>query len=407
VLNLSNNSRSSITSDLLLLLLYLTMAAVILFRVNVEGTGYLSPDSKAYLGLAQNLKDGHGLYVLNAEGTSRHYFSTWPVGYPVLIYLFSEITTIEIYWASKILNLLLLACGFLLLRHLNRTYSYLLASVYAAYTFMEVYSFTWSEAPFLLLLLLLAYFANKVWQEEQVNRNIILIFLCCFSLFLVRYVGAFSFAVPGLLGLYFAYCRRYKQAAKFFLVTLLLAILAAAYLYTNYTLSGFSTGFDRLEAETEGAKGFVPMLVKGLINEFLVIREYRPSSQPDYLLYATTALQLLVLVYISIGVKRHYIFGQELKENRFSVVCLGIGILYFVAILVLRAVSQFDDLDYRLLSPFSFLAFIGLLYTFVSLPDRHKEVVRAKYVLFGFFIVSLLLNLPKKFVLTQLQLIMQ
>ncbi|MDX5435884.1 MAG: hypothetical protein LPK03_01745, partial [Pontibacter sp.] len=71
--------------------------------------------------------------------------------------------------------------------------------------------------------------------------------------------------------------------------------------------------------------------------------------------------------------------------------------------LALRTVSHFDDLDYRLLSPFSFLAFVGLVYDVVSLPDADKEVVRVKYALFAFFVLSLLLNVPKKFVVSRLQ----
>lgn len=392
-------------ADLLLLLLYIVTAAIILFRISVEGTGYLSPDSKAYLELAQNLQDGYGFYLLNAEGTGRHYFSVWPVGYPVLVYLFSKLSGLDVYWASKILNLLLLGCGFLLLRYMSRPYAFVLASVYGAYTFMEVYSFTWSEAPFLLLLLVLAVLANQVWQGEHFNRNVILIFFTCSMLFLMRYVGAFSFAVPALLGVYFGLSRKYKEAIVFLAATMLLAILAAGYLYTNYALSGFTTGFDRLEAKTEGTGSFVLMLLKGLLNEFLVIREYRPQNQPDYLLYATAFLQLLVLGYVNKKLKPRYSFGKELLNNSFSVVCLGIAVLYFLAILALRALSHFDDLDYRLLSPFSFLAFIGLVYALISLHDADKEVVQAKYVLFAFFVLSLLLNVPKKFVVSQLQLL--
>ncbi|AKD02722.1 hypothetical protein POKO110462_00235 [Pontibacter korlensis] len=399
------NQKSLYKADLLLLLLYVATAVIILFRISVEGTGYLSPDSKAYLGLAQNLKDGYGFYVLNSDGTGRHYFSTWPVGYPVLIYLFSELTTISIYWSSKVLNLLLLAGGFALFRQLNRQYSYLLASVYGAYTFMEVYSFTWSEAPFLLCLLLLAHLVYKVWEQQDVYRNTVFIFLLCLTLFLLRYVGAFSFGVPVLLGLYYGYRQNVRAAIVLLVSAVLLTILAGAYLYTNYALSGFTTGFDRLEAETENAGSFVQMLLRGLLNEFLIIREYRPANQPDYLLYVTAALQLLVLFYICFTINRHFNFWQAFKKNKFAVACAGIASLYLMAILALRTLSHFDDLDYRLLSPFSFLVFISLIHTFSLLPNTHKEVVRAKYVLFGFFVISLLLNVPKKFVVSQLQLL--
>ena len=389
-------------SDLLLALLYLLLISIILFRVSVEGTGYLSPDSKAYLNLAQNLKDGQGFYVISKDGTGRHYFSTWPVGYPVLIYLVSEVSSLSPYWASKVLNLLLLGCGFLLIRHINRPYSFVLASVYGAYTFIEVYSFSWSEAPFLLLLLLLAYIADRIWQTHNFDKNLALLSLVCLALFLIRYVGAFSFGVPALLGIHFAYYRRYKPAAKLFALTLLLTILAGAYLYTNYTLSGFATGFNRLEDETEGARSFVLMLLKGLLNEFLVIREYRPSNQPDFLLYFTALFQVSIMVLVIIKVKSYVNFWKELQNNSFSLSCIGIALLYFIAILTLRVISHFDELDYRLLSPFSYLILIGLVYALVSLPDSQRAGKQAKHMLFFFFVTSLLLNMPKKYIISQL-----
>ncbi|ARS36931.1 hypothetical protein CA264_16680 [Pontibacter actiniarum] len=379
------------------------MVAVILFRLNVHGSGYVSPDSQAYLDLAQNIKDGHGFYVPNEGTAGRHYFSAWPVGYPVLIYLFSQVTSLDVYWASKILNLLFIGAGFLLLRHLCRQYAFVLASVYGAYTYLEVYSFTWSEAPFLLGLLLLAYVASQVWAGRGTNGHVLVIFLICLSLFLLRYVGAFSFGVPALLGLYWSYKRKYKVAGKLLVVTTLLALLAAAYLYTNYRLSGFITGFDRLKDETESAGGFVLMLLKGLFNEFLVIREYRAQNQPDYLLYTTALLQLLLLLYIVVQVRTRYSFWQEAVADRFSAACFGVAFLYLGAILALRIVSRFDELDYRLLSPFSFPVFIGLLYTLVKLPDASREIVRVKYALFCFFVLSLLVNVPKNYVVSQLQ----
>lgn len=390
-------------ADLLLLLLYLVTAAIILFKIQAEGTGYISPDSKHYLGLAQNLKDGHGFYVLNQEADSRVYFSTWPVGYPILIYLFSELSTLDVYWSSKLLNLLLLAVGFVFLRQLNRPYAFILASIYGAYTFMEVYSFTWSEAPFLLLVLLLAGIVHQILQGQESVKKFALLFATYLWLFLIRYIGAFSFAVPALLGLYFAFKGRYIPSLYLLASSILLAILAGTYLYVNYNLSGFATGFDRLEDETESFSAFAAMLFKGLLNEFLIIREYRPQNQPDYLLYATAVIQLAVLTFIVVKVKRHYVFWQELKQNSFSMICIGMAFLYLAAILAMRFVSHFDALDYRLLAPFSFPLFVALIYALVSLPDKHKDIVQAKYVLFAFFLLSLFLNLPKKFILQQLQ----
>lgn len=399
-----NAKNPQVIPDLILSLLFLAIVAITLFRIDIHGSGYLTPDSEAYLELAQNLNSGYGPYTIGAEG-KREYFIIWPLGYPLLISLISAVSGLNVFWASKVLNLLLIGGSFLLLRQLSYKYSFVLASVYGAYTLMEVYSFTWSEGAFLAGLLLLAYFINQVWLGKHVGRYSSLISVTCISLFLIRYIGAFSVGVPLLLALYLHHRHKHEESIKLFIATAVAIIFYCAYLYLNYVLAGSIVGTGRFDAETESIGAFMVMLSKGLLNEFLIIREYRPSNQPDYLLYVTALLQLLVLVYVSTQIRKHYNFWQELQSNSFSIICLSIAFLYLVAILTLRSLSHFDDLDYRLLSPFSLLTLIGLLYTFVCLPDKHQEIIRAKYVVFGFFVVSLLLNVPKKFMMSQLQLL--
>ncbi|MDO6390870.1 hypothetical protein Q4E40_12085 [Pontibacter sp. BT731] len=390
-------------ADVLLLLLYLLTVAIIIFRVNVEGTGYTTPDSIAYLDAARNLKDGHGFYETDAAGNKTRLFTKWPIGYPVLIFITSSISGLDVFWASKILNLLLLAGLFIFLRGISRTYSFVLASVCSSYTFLEIYSFTWSEAPVLLLLLLLAYLILQICNGLAIPRNAVFIYFACLVLFLLRYAGIFSLGIPVILCLHFYLNRNHKYAKIFFCTSASLAFSFGGYLLLNYKLSGFATGLDRLETETESGVYFILMSIKGLLNEFLIIREFRPQNQPDYLLYVTAIVQAGVLAFIAVKVKRHFNFWHELKQNSFSMICIGIAFLYLDAILAMRFVSHFDALDYRLLAPFSFPLLIGLVYTLVSLPDKHKDIIQAKYVLFAFFLLSLFLNLPKKFILQQLQ----
>ncbi|WP_299990162.1 hypothetical protein [uncultured Pontibacter sp.] len=390
-------------ADLYLLLLYLLTAAIILFRVNVEGTGYTTPDSLAYLDAAQNFKDGYGFYETDTAGNKDQLFTKWPIGYPILIFLTSVMSGLDVFWASKVLNLLILAGIFLFLRSICLSYSFVLASICSSYTLLEIYSSTWSEAPFLLVLLLVAYLAFRTYNGISILRNAMLIFLACIGLFLLRYAGIFSLSIPAILCLYFYLNGNYKIASLFFFVSALTTLSFTSYLFINYQLSGYTTGLNRLETETESGIHFLLMSLKGLINEFLIIREYRPQNQPDYLLYITAIIQLVVFTFITIKVNRHYNFWKELKQNSFSMICIGIALLYLAAILALRFVSHFDALDYRLLAPFSFPLFVGIVYTLVSLPDKHRDIIQAKYALFAFFLLSLFLNLPKKFILQQLE----
>jgi hypothetical protein len=395
------------TSDYLLLVLYVAVAIIIIFRIHAEATGYISPDSEKYLELAQNLKEGKGLYLYNEESGQKMYFSIWPIGYPAFIYVVSAVSTLSVFWSSKVFNLMLLGLSFLLLRQINRKYAFVLAAVYCSYTFLEIYSFTWSEAPFLLGLLYLCYLVRKILLKDDTNKSILYLFLTCFCLFLLRYIGAFSFSVPVLLAFYSYYMKRNATATRLLGVSLLLGVLAALYLYMNYRLSGFTTGFDRLEAKTESMGAFVRMMTEGLLNEFLLIRKYRLGNQPDYLLYITTLLQLATMAVIIVKVKRHHQLKEQLTQNTFSLVCLATAVLYFLTILLLRSFSHFDDLDYRLLAPFSFLFWVAVVHVLVSFPDVSKEVVQAKYIAFVFFLISLLINLPKQYMLEQLEILLR
>ncbi|GAB3541551.1 hypothetical protein GCM10027443_41000 [Pontibacter brevis] len=167
----------------------------------------------------------------------------------------------------------------------------------------------------------------------------------------------------------------------------------------NQHFSGFATGFNRLEAETEPRHDLVTMIAEGILNELLIIRKFRVGNQPDYLLFFTTFLQLAAVVFIVIKLKGHYHLREQFKRNTFTLTCFVVALLYLAVVIILRSLSHFDDLDYRLLSPFSFLFWIGILNTLVVLPGDIKGAVEAKSAAFAFFIISLLLNLPKLYIL--------
>ncbi len=141
--------------DLKLFSLFTVIAAIIILRVSVERTGYTSPDSLYYLEVAQNILLGKGFYFsgVNAAPESsgkQTYFAIWPLGYPVLIAGVAFITALPVFWASKVVNLISLGLCFYLFRIMNKERAYLLALPLTSFTFFEVFSFTWSEAPFLL-----------------------------------------------------------------------------------------------------------------------------------------------------------------------------------------------------------------------------------------------------------------
>jgi hypothetical protein len=395
-------------ADAVLLLLYIAVSAAILFRVSIESTGYTSPDSEYYMEAARSLRDGErfvikDLYGLHTGDTSaRAHFTAWPVGYPTLIYLASSFSQLDFFWASKLLNLLFIGFGFLLMRHLNRQYSFVLASIYCAFTIIEMSSYTWSEGIFMFGCLCFAYLMAAIYNGKQSKKAFALLLALTTFMFVVRYIGIFTVGFLALAVAYFWLRKKYDTSKKLLFVLLILCIFICAYLGRNHYLIGHPTGIARIHSDMESMGEIAQMTIRSLAGEFFLIRRYYFTGSPDMLTWLTMALQLSVLFYIGKALRSHQGLMQELRKNTLSHSCLLAALLYLVLLVFLRSMSQFDPINYRLLSPFTFLVLFAAVNYIVALPAQSTALVRAKVLIFCFFAISLLLNLPKEYILSQL-----
>lgn len=394
-------------ADALLLLLYIAVCAAILLRVSIESTGYTSPDSEYYMEAARSLSEGerfyiHDLYGLHTgDATAKAHFTAWPVGYPILIYLASWLSQLDLFWASKLLNLLFIGFGFLLIRHINRQYSYVLASIFCAFTIIEVYSYTWSEGIFIFGCLCFAYLMATIYNGKQSKKTITWLLGITIFMFVVRYIGIFTVGFLVLAAAFYWLRREYATSKKLLLVLFILSVSIGAYLARNYHLIGHPTGIARIHTEMESIGEIAVMTIKSLAGEFFLIRRYYFTGAPDLLTWITMALQLPVLFFIGKAIRNQGSPWEELRKNALSHICLLTALLYLVLLVLLRSVSQFDPINYRLLSPFTFLVLFAAVHYIVALPEKSKALVRAKVLIFCFFVISLLLNLPKEYLVSK------
>ncbi|WP_345159763.1 hypothetical protein [Pontibacter saemangeumensis] len=395
-------------ADALLLLLYAAVCAAILLRVSIESTGYTSPDSEYYMEAARSLREGeqfyiHDLYGLHTgDASAKAYFTAWPVGYPTLIYMASWLSRLDLFWASKLLNLLFIGFGFLLMRHINRQYAFVLASIYGAFSIIEMYSYTWSEGVFIYGCLCFAYLMATIYNGKQSKTAFILLLGISAFIFVVRYIGIFTVGFLALATVYYWLRREHATSNKLLLVLLILCIFIGAYLGRNYYLIGHPTGIARIHTEMESIGEIAAMTIKSLAGEFFLIRRYYFTGTPDLLTWATIALQLPVLFIIGRALRSQGSLIKELRKNTLSHSCLLAALLYLALLVFLRSFSQFDPINYRLLSPFTFLVLFAAVHYVVALPEKSKALVRAKVLIFCFFVISLLLNLPKEYLLGKL-----
>ena len=191
--------------------------------------GGISPDSTSYLRMAN---------------FDLPYFSTWPWGYPVLIKFTSLLLdNINLFWASKILNIACIFGNLIILKSLFKGYS--LQSYYYIFltsSFLLISNYTWSENPFIFFNLLFIWSVIKVIENDNKLLFSVMVVLSAVSAFLVRYIGIFHLLSLGLLFLYFLFTKNKKQSFRFLFLCLISGTFIFGYFLLNKTLTGSFTG---------------------------------------------------------------------------------------------------------------------------------------------------------------------
>lgn len=335
-----------------LLLLYLSICSLILLKTYFDIDGCTTPDSGYYLNLAKNLVQGEGFRI--ADYTSpdgKSFFAIWPVGYPVLIYLISKLTGLGVLWASKVLNILLVGIILLLFQYIFKKNAHWAGLILFVDSFILIFSFTWSEVPFVFFLLLSCI---SLYKCVESNGRILWLTGLLFSgiaVFLMRYIGLFSVGIIGLIALINLFKRRWFFSVKLLIVALFQMIFAGFYLYHNKMVSGFMTGMPR-NLPKESNLELLKQLFSALKEEFIVIHSGIPLSFSFGLL-----VMLGIYLFWSRGKGKP---NEKEKDDDLWKYFLLTGILYFGAIVGAKWFSDFMALDYRYLFPASFFIFLSL-----------------------------------------------
>lgn len=335
------------------LLVFVLGSLAIVSRALYFGDYYLSTDSKEYLGLAQNLLDGKGFFLGKGEG--RFFFSIWPVGYPMLVAGISIIFHSSVFWGSKILNIIVLLMILILIKHIfkQHAYTYYFLLLWASY--LEIFSFTWSEAAFVLGLL---WFSRSIYSL-LVNINIFSVtnlFISPLYLFLVRYIGLFSVCVVAIFATYCFSMKRYKESVVAITIVFIQAILVAIYLYNNFKYTGYITGIQRTSSIESNMEMIITLLGAIFYEASIVLSEYGEYWK----LIISLILQYIVIIVFAKYYRNLYVKNNH-THDEFTIICLCVGLFYLLSIISLRWISDFDELGYRLLAPGTFLSVISLI----------------------------------------------
>ncbi len=381
--------------DLYLIAIFVIITISIFAKSYFNADGYISPDSANYLACAQNLLEGHGYYVsaYGDTGNEKEFFAIWPIGYPTLIFLLAKITGLSVFLASKVLNILLIGGILAFFRKLFHKNAYFFGLMFFFGAYIEIFSYTWSETFFIFSL---------IWFGSSIHAYIInsnnfktwtFLLLSSLCLFLARYIGVFSVGVLGILSLYLLFIQ--KDSKKFmmiFFIIVLNSIFVMGYLYHNTLVTGYTTGMPRISSPETNINLLI-MLLKAFFVE-LVITNATMSNGAVVMFI----IQLLLIRFWIFNDKRNLNFFMQEKSNdvvRVSFIFGGIGLSYVVSIVAMRWNTQFNEFDYRLLGPGTFLLFIGFMnYVFQAATSVYVKPVKSILILFA--LVSWTSHVPIK-----------
>ncbi len=401
---------------------FILLSAALLFRSEIEKTHYCTPDSKYYLEVSDNILKGLGpvgppvfgydssakavvtfrqkTQFGNPDTYDKQYFAIWPLGYPLAIVAVASVTNLSPLWASKVLNILLLAVSFYLLWILLDSHALLSVFYFGSYTMLEICSYTWSENLYLPLFLLFLLSIKKIHKSNSFSVRWIFLFTLSLSgMCLARYASAVYFIVGGIILLYYFYKSEKSKSIAIALGLFFSSLIFISYLYINYLKTGYITGMQRTDIQELSFWQLVQLFWLGMFNQLHIIKQFRFNGNADFILYLLlTIIQIAVIFFIIYQLRKKQ---YQLRFDTLARLLLLNSSVYLVFITYLTFNSTIDPFDYRTLLPFTFPLIIALLFT-LEKELRKKHQMMLMLIIQGFFLFSLIMNLPKHYLLSLL-----
>lgn len=387
--------KNSISSNIIPLLpIYLVIIVTILIKSFFFDHGHISYDSSCYLRLAQNLLDNNSFFLNSLYVPSgKEFFAIWPIGYPYMIYLVAEITNLSVFLSSKILNILFLSGIFLIFINKFKADAYLFGFILLLAPAIEIFSFTWSEVPFIFGLLWFTLALITATDKKENFFTFLNLSLSSIFLFLSRYIGAYSIILILLFGIYHLFSKDYRKLLYFLVSGCIAGLFVTLYLYNNQIHTGHITGIPR-SPSSESALAMVKMITTAYLSEFvnfftfsLLFRDNQHITPHIVALAAS-----LAIILFAIKLKIFPIKLEKTPHNSAILIFFIAGISYIITITTLRILTVFDPLSYRLLFPGTFLLLISLILFFKNFSTDKQTVNTFKFIFGTFAIIGFTSN---------------
>lgn len=345
-----------------LALVFVLAVAAIVGRSYFDSEGCLFEDSTQYLKLAQSLVDGKGWVTTPCNFESDQgsaFFAVWPVGYPVMIALMSGLTGLSVFSASKAVSILLFGLLLLILKRDFGSAAAVGACTLLFAPFLEIFSFTMSEVPFIFGLVWFCVSLHAFGRKPSGVRMVVVV-AAAFLVFSVRYIGLFTIGVFGLLALRYLWRREYRAFFMIFLAAAVCTVLAGAYLFNNYRETGYMTGMLRAPSFVPWQSKFTALAGSLLFMlDPLVLKTLGDITRLNWLLLTgTLVFEAAIAAYYWIRTRAlRKPFERSLDELEF--ILLLVGAVNLLAVVFMHWRSDVDLFSFRLIAPGALLFMLG------------------------------------------------
>ncbi|MFT3918510.1 hypothetical protein [Cloacibacterium sp.] len=320
-------------------------------------------DSKSYYSIASNLP------IITD--------SLFPILYPSFLKLFYFFVG-DFFVASKVINIICILLFFFMTKmHIAEWKSLWLLSL--SWLFSSIFSYSWSEILLIPQLTLFFILQRRYWNNELIKTNVFILLYSVqlFSLFLTKYSMLFIIIGTFVFGLLIYLHTNHKKHLIHIYSSIIAFFFCGAYVFTNYYFTSYFAGNREVLGEAN---------TNIRLSLFNTLQAFNPFfsnlfGRMPFLLVSILFIFSIILYFIRAS--------KMLKENKLeNMYFIFLSFFYLISLWIVYFYTRIDTLNIRLLFPFCFLFFLGL----IANDYKIKYFKLFKYLLIIMFILQIIIS---------------
>ena len=343
--------KDTITNSAIPIIIILVISILFMYVLTPHGSA-TTPDSLSYLDISSNIKNGNGIVITdysleNFPDKSFKVQNYWPPLYPILLSVSTSqkpsvtmVSRLSVVLLSLTILFVYLTLNIFLNRYIALTSALALC---ISIPIITVYTYVWSETLFIPLLTIaswssILYLKNDIQDDSRKYIYFSSLLISILGLAFTRYIGIIYFL---LLPFTYIISRRKNRDLLWMAgASVVYGSCVGYFLFSNFSRTGSISGAYRPPPDKT--------IFDNIGDLFAAAYTLVPNSTIVLVIIFIVSL-LISLFYIKFVTKNN---AKIPPENFNTIIILTfISLLYVTALVTLRSIRYFDDLDVRLLVP--------------------------------------------------------